>query len=185
LTVRSPSISLSSHLPGAVVHQPLTLERVFVRYGDAVYRFLFSRLGNREDAEDLTTEVFLKASCALDIERAEQSIAAWLFAVARTVLADHWRRYYRSGAPVPLDDTRVMEIPETSAEADRSRERTRQVSEVLERLPDRYRRVLELRFLSGYSIRDTAQAMGLTEGNVKALQHRALARAAHVGDGVA
>jgi RNA polymerase sigma-70 factor (ECF subfamily) len=166
------------------VRQPLVLEQVYVRYADPVYRFLYSRLGNREDAEDLTTEVFLKASRQLDVTRAESSIAAWLFMVAHTVLTDHWRRYYRSGAPVPLDDARVLEIPETFAEPDRSRERIRQVSEVLEQLPDHNRRVLELRFLSGYSIRETAQAMELTEGNVKAMQHRALAKAAQLGEGL-
>jgi RNA polymerase sigma-70 factor (ECF subfamily) len=167
-----------------VLGRPLDLEQVFARYSDPVYRFLYNRLGNREDAEDLMTEVFLKASRQLDMERAEASIAAWLFAVARTVLTDHWRRYYRSGICVPLDDDHLMEMPETFADSERSRERTRQVGEVLERLPDHYRRVLELRFLSGYSFRDTAQAMGLTEVNVKVMQRRALAKAAQLGEGL-
>jgi RNA polymerase sigma-70 factor (ECF subfamily) len=184
LTVRVPSIPLSSPRPWTVVRQPLPLEQVFARYVDPVYRFLYRRLGNREDAEDLTAEVFLKASHQLDLARGEASIAAWLFTVARTVLTDHWRRYYRGGAPVPLDDARVTELPETVAGDERSGERARQVHDVLERLPDHYRQVLELRFLQGCSIRETALAMGLTEGNVKVLQHRALARAAQIGEGL-
>jgi RNA polymerase sigma-70 factor (ECF subfamily) len=156
---------------------------VFSRYLDSVYRFLYSRVGNREDAEDLTSEVFLKATQGLDRDRPEASIAQWLFTVARTVLADHWRRYYRSGAPVPLDDTRAHEIPqgETAAPTERS---AQLVERVLSRLPDRYRRILELRFLLGYSIAEAAREMQITPENAKVLQHRALAKAVQVSDGV-
>src|SRR5919205_832213 len=83
------------------LQQPPDLEEVFAHYLDPVYRFVYSRVGNREDAEDLTSEVFLKASRQLDSSRLEASVAKWLFTVARTVLADHWRRYY-SGVVVPL-----------------------------------------------------------------------------------
>jgi RNA polymerase sigma-70 factor (ECF subfamily) len=152
------------------------LEQVFSRYLDPVYRFLYSRLGNREDAEDLTSEVFLKATRQLDSERAEASVAQWLFTVARTVLADHWRRYYRGGAALPLDDTRIEAIPreETATPSERSE---RVVQEVLSALPDRYRAVLELRFLRGYSVQETAQELGISPENVKVIQHRALAKA--------
>jgi RNA polymerase sigma-70 factor, ECF subfamily len=154
---------------------------IFARYGDPVYRFLYSRLGNREDAEDLTSEVFLKATKQLDGSRAEASIAQWLFTVARTVLADHWRRYYRSGAALPLDDERIGAIPEIT-DVDTARTGgTELVARVLEALPERYRRVLELRFLSGYTINETAAEMGITPENVKVIQHRALAKAVQIG----
>jgi RNA polymerase sigma-70 factor (ECF subfamily) len=55
---------------------------------------------------------------------------------------------------------------------------------VLERLPERYRRVLELRFLYGYSIRETALELGITPENVKVIQHRALAKAAEQAEGL-
>jgi RNA polymerase sigma-70 factor (ECF subfamily) len=55
------------------------------------------------------------------------------------------------------------------------------VADVLNRLPARYRRVLELRFLQGYSIEETAQELGITPGNVKVIQYRALAKAVQVG----
>jgi RNA polymerase sigma-70 factor (ECF subfamily) len=182
LTVRSPSISLPSPRRWTVAHQPRGSGEIRARYADPLYRFLYSRLGNREDAEDLTVDVFIEASRVLDIEQTEPGTAASLFGVARAVLANHWRRYYGGGAP--LDDARIAEAPETFTESERSRERTRQVSKLLGRLPDQYRRVLELRFLSGCSIGETALAMGLSEGRVKALQHRALARAAQLGDGL-
>lgn len=165
------------------MHRSANLEEVFAQYLDPVYRFLYSRVGNREDAEDLTSEVFLKASRQLDSTRNEASIAQWLFTVARTVLADHWRRYYRSGAILPLDETRAAEIPET-ASSPPTEQSLQLVNQVLQALPDRYRRVLELRFLTGYSIQETAQEMGVTPENAKVLQHRALARAVQLSEGM-
>jgi RNA polymerase sigma-70 factor (ECF subfamily) len=165
------------------VAEPPDLEQIFARYIDPVYRFLYSRVGNREDAEDLTSEVFLKATRQLDRQRAEASVAQWLFTVARTVLADHWRRYYRSGAPVPLDDARVGDVPERSASPHTSKESARRVAALLEALPERYRSVLELRFLRGYSIQETAAELSITPENVKVIQHRALAKAVRIGEG--
>jgi RNA polymerase sigma factor (sigma-70 family) len=144
---------------------------------DSVYHFLYSRLGNREDAEDLTSEVFLKATKQLDSARAEASVAQWLFTVARTVLADHWRRYYRTGATVELDEARVSEMPGASQSPDLSAESAKLVTDVLDALPPRYRMVLEFRFLRSYTIEETAQAMSLSAGNVKVIQHRALSKA--------
>lgn len=160
---------------------PQDLEQVFSRYLDPVYRFLYSRVGNREDAEDLASEVFLKATRQLDSARAEASVAQWLFTVARTVLADHWRRYYRAGAPLPLDDERAGELTEEPA-ATPTENNARLVAQLLAALPERYRMVLELRFLRGYSVRETAQELGLTPENVKVIQHRALAKASQMGE---
>jgi RNA polymerase sigma-70 factor (ECF subfamily) len=163
--------------------EPPDLEQVFAKYVDPIHRFIYSRVGNREDAEDLTSEVFLKATRLLDRERPEASVATWLFTVARTVLADHWRRYYRGGASVELDETRLGDIPDSPRGSEPSEASARRVSQVLGGLSDRYRRVLELRFLRGYSIQETAHEMGITPENVKVIQHRALAKAAQVAEG--
>jgi RNA polymerase sigma-70 factor (ECF subfamily) len=162
---------------------PPDLEQVFAKYVDPIHRFLYSRVGNREDAEDLTSEVFLKATRLLDRQRPEASVATWLFTVARTVLADHWRRYYRGGASVELDETRVEDIPEKSQSSEPSEANLKLVEKVLGGLSDRYRQVLELRFLKGYSIQETADEMGITPENVKVIQHRALAKAVQVVEG--
>jgi RNA polymerase sigma-70 factor (ECF subfamily) len=173
--------SAVSHRRSALSSQQ-DLDQVFARYLDPVYRFLYSRVGNREDAEDLTSEVFLKATRQLDSERPEASVAQWLFTVARTVLADHWRRYYRGGATLPLDDTRANDLVEETESAGPSESSARVLAEILEALPERYRRVLELRFLRGYSVQETARELGVTPENVKVIQHRALAKAARVGE---
>lgn len=154
----------------------LDLERVYSEYLDPVYRFLFARVGNREDAEDLTSQVFFKAFRQLDMARNERSIVNWLFTVARTVLADHWRQEYRHGLFAELNENLLGQSDRLDSSEDT--ERVQRVNEVLANLPARSRAVLELRFLRGYSYEETARALGLTAGNVKVTQQRALTRAA-------
>lgn len=156
------------------------LEAVYVRHVESIYWFLYRRVGNCEDAEELTGKVFLKASQELDLSRSDASIAAWLFAVARTVLADHWLTYYRSGSGLPFDD--LLEYPDTNSETLTLQHSTSEhrVAAILHSLNPQQRRVLELRFLRGCSVQETAEALGITPGNVKVLQCRALARAVQV-----
>ena len=161
----------------------VNLEQIYLRYVGPIYRFLYTKVGNREDAEDLASETFLKASRQLDVGRSEASIARWLFTVARTVLADHWRKYYRYGAVLPFDEFHIDPAPETAAPATQRSATERRVADSLEALPQRYRRVLELRFLRGFSVLETAQELDVTPGNAKVLQYRALARAVQLGNG--
>src|SRR5947209_12538373 len=61
----------------------------------SIYSFVYSKVGNREEAEDLTAEIFLKAARGLDQERSPESMQYWLYLIARTTLTDYWRTYYR------------------------------------------------------------------------------------------
>lgn len=157
-----------------------TLMAVYQEHVTPVFRFLYSRVGNREDAEDLSSQVFLKAVRHLDLARDAMTIRSWLFQLARTTLADYWREYYRAPkvSLFLVGDIAGQEEEEQVAEPHIAAETLRQV---LELLPDHYRLVLTLRFLEGLSIKEAAAEMGITEGNVKVLQLRALRRAAERG----
>ena len=155
------------------------LGRVYQEHIDLVYRYLYKRVGNREDAEDMTSHVFLKAVRHLDGSRGELSIKSWLFQLAKTTLADYWRQYYKNPrAPLQL----VMRQPNAEQSAARNEETTETLRQVLNQLPGHYQRVLTLRFLEGLSIKEAAAEMGVTESNVKVLQLRALRRAAEMGE---
>lgn len=145
-----------------------------------IYRYVYSKVGNRQEAEDLTSQIFIKAVRGIDTERGVLSIQKWLFRVARTTIADYWRTYYRisassldelleAGWEGPADDEE--QIAESTSPAER-------VERILQALPEHYREVLVCRFLLNLSIRETALRMGITEANVKVLQFRALKRAA-------
>ena len=144
-----------------------------------IYRYVYSKVGNREEAEDLTSQIFIKAVRGVDTERGPQSIQKWLFQVARTTIADYWRTYYR------VSVNSLDELLEAGWEGPAEEESTavssspiERVQRILQALPEHYREVLNCRFLLNLSIRDTAVRMGLTEANVKVLQFRALKRAA-------
>ena len=147
-----------------------------------IYRYIYSNVRNREEAEDLTSQVFLKAVRNLDVQRSMQSSQAWLFQVARTTIADYWRAHYR-GTTSSLDD--LLEagwegpIAEEGSTLTSSRAEDR-VQGILQALPARYREVLTYRFLMNFSIRETASKMGMTEANVKVVQFRALKYAANL-----
>lgn len=144
-----------------------------------IYRYVYSKVGNREEAEDLTSQIFIKAIRGVDTERGPQSIQKWLFQVARTTIADYWRVYYRVSVG-SLEE--LLEAGwEGPAEAEltpTSSKPTEHVQRILQALPEHYREVLTCRFLLNLSIKDTALRLNLTEANVKVLQFRALKRAA-------
>jgi RNA polymerase sigma-70 factor (ECF subfamily) len=158
-----------------------TLETLYERHVRSIYRFVYSKVGNREEAEDLTSQVFLKAARGIDSSRDELSAQGWLFQVARTTVADHWRAVYQLRAN-SLDDLldAGLEIPaEERARVDTGAT-DRRVDRILARLPERYRDVLTYRFLRNYSIKETAVALGISEANVKVIQFRALKKASEI-----
>ncbi len=152
-----------------------------------VYRLMFSRVGNRADAEDLTAEVFLAALRPLRVSASVGEVRAYLVAIAQSVLASFWRsrpgiQVTVVGIEAALDfvaDPAPAE-PDTASQA----ASTARLTQIMERLPESYRRILELRFLQGCSVQETATELGVSVGNARVLQHRALRRAAHIAEQV-
>src|ERR1700733_5704617 len=147
---------------------------------DRLYRLMYARVGNRADAEDLTSEVFRTALGPLKMGLSKGEVRSYLLTTAQTVLASHWRRTL--GAPVTIIDPEsdMNSLAEPSGTEEPS-EAPQRAAEILAALPDRYRRILELRFLEACSIKEAAQALGVSVSNAKVLQHRALRMAAKVG----
>ena len=144
-----------------------------------LYRFVYSKVGHREDAEDLTSQIFLKAVNGINQGHSPQSMQKWLFLVARTIVADYWRAHFR------LPTHSLDELFETGWEGPAEEEpiaisdsSVERVQHILQALPERYRKVLTCRFLLKLSLRDTAVSMGATVATIKTLQFRALKRAA-------
>jgi RNA polymerase sigma-70 factor (ECF subfamily) len=111
---------------------------------------------------------------------------SWLYRVGQNAIADYWRAFYR----LPVIGTEQVapgwEPIDPAAARDRGSDdgvAVARVRQLLERLPDRYARVLELRFLQRLSVAETADRMGISRGNAKILQYRALRKAALLGDG--
>jgi RNA polymerase sigma factor (sigma-70 family) len=144
---------------------------------DRLYRLMYARVGNRPDAEDLTSEVFSTALPPMRLSSSRGEVRAYLLVTAKTVLASHWRR--RLGQPVTtIDlDTDIRYLSDPSGPEPPSDAPAR-AGKILGGLPERHRRILELRFLEACSIKEAAQAMQISVSNAKVLQHRALRMAA-------
>ena len=142
---------------------------------EMVYAFIFSRVGNRPDAEDLTQQVAMKAIPRLRTGAGKAAIRAYLFATARSALGGFWAAKFGI-AQEELQEELVSAAPPPIQSEDATNRATR----ILALLPDNYRRVLELRFLRGYSIKEVAAELKATPGSVKVMQLRALRAAAKV-----
>jgi RNA polymerase sigma-70 factor (ECF subfamily) len=141
----------------------------------AVYRLVYRQVGNRPDAEDLAEEVFLAALPRLRLPAPVHSVRGYLAATIKTVVADHWRRHYALPPTVSyLEEIGAEALVQAEGEAGSLALR------VLALLPERLRRILELRFLRGCSVSEAASEMGVSSGNARVLQYRALRRAAEV-----
>jgi RNA polymerase sigma-70 factor (ECF subfamily) len=162
---------LALRRPSAARGDPEHLIWAYQSHVTAIYQYLYSRVGNRADAEDLTSAVFMKAIASMRSDVSTAELRAWLYRVAQTTLADHWREFYAEATRELEDDI------QREGQAPENYEAVGRVETLLSTLPENYRRVLELRFLRGYSIRETARELGLSESNVKVLQFRALNRA--------
>ena len=163
----------------ALAARPVDAEAFYRAHVRPLYTFIYSKVGNRETAEDLTSEVFIKALMHLDPTRAEHSLVAWLYRVARNAVADYWRA--AAGAHVfALEEVRRARQAPPAADVGRAEQTAARARALLARLPENYRTVLSHRLLEGLSVAETARRMGTSEGNVKILQHRALRRAAEL-----
>jgi RNA polymerase sigma factor (sigma-70 family) len=151
-------------------------EAVYRDNVERVYRILVAKVGNRPDAEDLTAEVFLAALRPLRLSASAGEVRAYLLATARTVLAHYWRRTLGLEVTTLDDEHLGVDVADPPAPSDAPH----RAAVILDGLPNTYRRILELRFLDSYSVAEAAAAMGLSPGNAKVLQHRALRRAAQL-----
>lgn len=168
-------LQANADLPAEVIQLPSARSATDIALDELelVYAFIYSRVGNRADAEDLAQQVAMKAIPRLRPGSPASSIRGYLFATARSVLGGFWST--RLGlSEAELRDDLALTVPQPGP----SEDRVETVQAILAGLSDNYRRVLELRFLHGYSLKEVAAEMNSTVGAVKVMQLRALRAAA-------
>ncbi len=143
---------------------------------DAVYGFVYRKVTHRQTAEDLTSDVFLRAFRNIGrFEFQGKSIRAWLFTIARNRCADHHKSAHvrRSSAVEQLPE--VVEVGSNSPERiTEGRVLARRLGEALEALSDSHRQIIELRFIHDMTTREAAETLGRSYEATKQLQFRAL-----------
>lgn len=152
------------------------LSELYERYLPRVYRFVAARLRRAEDVEDVTEEVFLKVIDNLGRYRWRGlPFGAWIFRIARNEVVTFIRRQKLREHTDPLDD-RIRDSESGQAVRIEERDRMEAVRAAIGQLPPAQREVIELRFVAGLSVAETAKVLGKSENNVKVLQHKGIAR---------
>src|SRR5215210_7426886 len=151
------------------------LEALYLLHFDRIYSYLHMSVGNRHDAEDLTTQTFLKMLEAIGRFRWRSApFSAWLFRIAHNLAMDHFRANKRWQPEEEVPEPEGAE--ESSAEEDALASIGRQsMLELIENLSHEQQQVLTLKFVFNFSNGEAATILDKSEGAVKSLQHRALA----------
>lgn len=156
---------------------PEVFKEIYNQYLDSIYRFIYFKVSNREEAEDLTSEVFLKTWQYLyGVQKEVKSLQALLYQIARNLVID----FYRQKSQVEiLDETGVLERLEDSRQQSLLGKIDNQaeiinIERILKQLKEEYQEVIILHYLEEMEIGEIAQVLNKSQGAVRVLLHRAL-----------
>lgn len=148
------------------------IEELFHHYSNLIYRFILLMINSKEEAEDLTQEVFIKAYKGLPNFKGDSSYKTWLYSIARNITYDHYRKKRTIRLLKEITHLeRTEPIPEEIMEM---KEQTQYLYRAIMELKLPYREIIILRKIKGYQISETAELLGWTEAKVKTTLHRAL-----------
>lgn len=156
-----------------------SIEEICSATWEPVYRFVYYKVQNREEAEDITQETYFKAISYLQKNNIKiDRYVSYLKTVSLNVLRDRWRKNKRQGTNVNLEAVN----PEVLALADPTEAIAQReyILNALNLLNEEQRTVIELRVLKGYSVADAAKEMNKKENSLRVLQHRALQTLAEI-----
>ena len=147
---------------------------LYRRYVGRIYRYVYSRVGRKADAEDLTARIFIEALEGLEGYHERGTFSAWLFTIAHRRVVDHYRRERPTR---PLDEAldTVGEGPNPLAEVVRE-ERLEHLARLVEGLDEEKQELLRLRFAGELTYREIGEIVGRSEDAVKMAVHRLLRR---------
>ena len=152
---------------------------IYDRYVTMVYRYVYSRVGDRALAEDVTSETFVRALRRIDsLSFQGRDVGAWLVTIARNIVRDHVKssRYRLEVTTADMRDAdRGTDGPEDAVVQHMTNQ---QLLACVQQLGGEQQECIVLRFLHGLSVSETAAIMGKKDGAIKALQHRAVRRLA-------
>jgi len=147
---------------------------LYDRHVDAIYRYVYYRVRDDAEAEDLTSDVFMRALKAMPRYEPRQAFLAWLYRIARNAVIDKLRRGKRQ---VSFEDALEHPMPEHIIEPDTelvARLEGEALRIAMAKLTPLQQEVLVLRFIEGYSTSEISRIVGKREGTVRGIQFRAI-----------
>jgi RNA polymerase sigma factor (sigma-70 family) len=165
----------------ALAGNDLAYKKLMRKYHDAIFSFIYRMVRNREQVEDLTQEAFIKAFASLGKFNEEYAFSTWLYKIATNNCIDYIRKrklqVYSIDKPIDSKDSDIpFELPDESYEADQdiiSDQRAVLLNQAIAKLPEKYRKVIQLRHVEEKSYEEIADKLKLPIGTVKAHIFRA------------
>jgi RNA polymerase sigma-70 factor (ECF subfamily) len=151
-----------------------TISAIHEQYYEKIYRYARYRISSDADAEDIAAEVFIGLLEAVHQDKGpKSSVAGWLMGTVSNLVNGYYRKAYRRPITA-LSDHQVADTPEPGSHLEQD-EQARDLLAAMQHLTEDQQHVLALRFGSGLSLKETAQAIGKKPNAIKQLQFRALA----------
>lgn len=148
---------------------------LYDEYADKIFRFISLKVQDKQHAEDILQDTFVKAWSGLGtLDTSDCNFNAWLYKVASNTVNDYFRKRYRSPDISELTDSVVIVASDSPERHTQSTYDTALVQESLQHLPKQYQQILELRFIQDFTIQETAEILGKSNLAIRLLQHRAL-----------
>lgn len=163
-------------------------EKLYKTYVQYVYRFAYSRTGNKDISEEIAADTFFTLYEVLPNYRGDGKLSSFIIGIAFNKLREYWKLNKRRKKLVSLEeflqednqsDPASLFLLDESGEKNNSGEL---VGKVLEELKENYRKVLVLKFIKGKNNREISKEMRITLDNVRQIQKRALLKAAEIGN---
>ena len=151
-----------------------TFSKIYDKYIDKIYRFIFVKVNSKEIAEDLTSESFSKAWSSFKEKGSDiENIQAFLYRIARNLVTDYYRQKGRAHI-IPTDNPRIIDPRHNLKEEVEIKSDIENIKIVLSNLKDDYQNVIVWRYLDDLSIPEVAKLLDRTEDATRVLLHRAL-----------
>ena len=172
---QEPTSDEATLVQRAIGHDPEAFGRLYDIHVDRVYRHIYYRVGNEQDAEDLTQQVFLKAWQAIHrYKKTASPFVAWLMTISHNLVVDS----YRTKKDTAYVEAEVLadgpaSSPEQAAETSLEQQRLRRA---ILKLGGDEQQVVILRFIEGFEFAEIASVLKKKEGNVRVILHRALVK---------
>lgn len=145
-------------------------DQVYIEYKDRVMRYLLKKVQNLHDAEDLASEVFLKAFKKLEsFDESKASFSTWIYTVARNTVIDYYRT--RKDSTELDENLTVSEYADTSLLKNETLEI---LADALESLDERSRNIVILHYYNGLTLKSISDAIGISYSHTKLLHNKAL-----------
>jgi RNA polymerase sigma-70 factor (ECF subfamily) len=160
-------------LVASAQRDPAAFRSLYEQYARPVYRYLYTKVGNQADAQDLTSQVFLKALEDLGNFRNQGGFRAWLFSIAYSQAMDYYRK---ARAELPLDEIDLAAHEPDPLATTIHQQQIERMRKRIAALPEEEQELIRLRFVAGLRYAEIGEVLKRREGAVKKALYRLLAR---------